>query len=502
MTQERYEELRTRLSEISDLHGAIAVLSWDQSTYMPAGGAEARGRQLATLQQLAHEKFIDPAMGTLLESLASYEDTLPEDSDERRLIAVTRRDYDRTTRVPASFMADLANHSALAYQAWAEARPANNWEMVQPFLEKTLDFSRRYAEFFPDSAHIADPLIDGADEGMTVEIVRGVFGQLREQLVPMVKAITAQPVADDACLHQNFPRDKQWEIGLEMIRRFGYDFERGRQDFTAHPFMTSFSTGDVRITTRMKDDDLGDGLFSTLHEAGHALYEQGIRRDYEATPLASGTSSGVHESQSRLWENLVGRSRPFWEHWYGRLQEVFPQQLGDTPLDTFYRAINKVQPSLIRTDADEVTYNLHVMLRFDLELDLLEGRLAIRDLPEAWNARYQSDLQITPPDNRDGVLQDVHWYAGLIGGSFQGYTLGNILSAQFYQTALDQNPQIAGDVAAGSYDSLRSWMTDNIYQHGRKYTPTELIQRVTGRGVEIAPYVSYLRSKYRSLYSL
>lgn len=500
--QEQYEELRTRLAEISDLHGAIAVLSWDQSTYMPSGGAEARGRQLATLQQLAHEKFTAPRLGTLLEDLKSFETGLSVDADERRLIGLTRRDYDRTMRVPPAFMAEIANHAAIGYQVWSEARPRNDFAMVQPYLEKTLELSRRYGEYFPDSAHPADPLIDIADEGMTVALVRSVFGKLREQLVPMVRTITEQPVVDDSCLRQSYPADKQWEFGLEIIKRFGYDFERGRQDFTAHPFMTTFSLGDVRITTRMKDDDLGDGLFSTLHEAGHALYEQGIRRDYEATPLATGTSSGVHESQSRLWENLVGRSRGFWEYWYPRLQETFPQQLGKVELDTFYRAINKVQPSLIRTDADEVTYNLHVMLRFDLELDLLEGRLAIRDLPEAWRSRYQSDLGILPTDDRDGVLQDVHWYGGLIGGSFQGYTLGNILSAQFYAAALEARPQITAEIASGSYESLRSWMGQNIYQHGRKYLPAELIERVTGGSLQIEPYIHYLRSKYGALYQL
>ena len=502
MMPDTYEELRTRLSEISDLRGAIAVLSWDQSTYMPQGGAEARGRQLATLEQLAHEKFTAPAIGVLLDELKPVEARLSSDSDERRLIAITRRDYERTLRVPASLMAEIASHSSVGYQLWSQARPANDFAMVQPHLEKTLELSRRFADCFPESVHPADPLIDLADEGMTVALVRSVFGQLREQLVPLVRTITAQPVADDACLHQTFQTDQQWNLGLQIIKQLGYDFERGRQDFTLHPFMTSFSTGDVRITTRMKDDDLGDGLFSTLHEAGHALYEQGIRRDFEATPLATGTSSGVHESQSRLWENLVGRSLGFWQYWYPRLQAVFPQQLGDVALDTFYRAINKVQTSLIRTDADEVTYNLHVMLRFDLELELLEGRLAIRDLPEAWRSRYQSDLGITPPDDRDGVLQDVHWYAGLIGGCFQGYTLGNILSAQFYAAALKAQPTIPSDITAGSYESLRNWLGENIYQHGRKYLPTELVERVTGQPIQIEPYMQYLRSKYGALYPL
>ncbi|MFQ5343848.1 MAG: carboxypeptidase M32, partial [Anaerolineae bacterium] len=261
-------------------------------------------------------------------------------------------------------------------------------------------------------------------------------------------------------------------------------------------FMTKFSLGDVRITTRVKENDLSEALFSTMHEAGHALYEQGIRMDLEGTPLADGTSSGVHESQSRLWENLVGRSRGFWEFWYPKLQATFPDQLGAVSLDTFYRAINKVQRSLIRTDADEVTYNLHVTLRFDLELALLEGRLAVRDLPEAWRERYKADLGITPRDDRDGVLQDVHWYSFVVGGGFQGYTLGNILSAQFFEAAQKAHPEIASEIQHGEFSTLRNWLRQNIYQHGRKFMPSELVERVTGGPLSIDPYLRYLREKY------
>lgn len=264
--------------------------------------------------------------------------------------------------------------------------------------------------------------------------------------------------------------------------------------------MTKFSLGDVRITTRVKETDLSEALFSTLHEAGHAMYEQGIRFDLEGTPLAGGTSAGVHESQSRLWENLVGRSRPFWQHYYPQLQAQFSNQLGAVSLDEFYGAINKVQRSLIRTDADEVTYNLHVMIRFDLELALLEGSLAIKDLPEAWHGRYQSDLGLRAPDNRDGVLQDVHWYAGTIGGSFQGYTLGNIMSALFYDQAIQQHPAIPDEIGQGQFATLHNWLRDNIYQHGSKFTANELIERVTGGPLTITPYINYLKQKFGELY--
>ncbi len=496
----KLRELKILLTEVNDLESAGAVLQWDQETYMPTGGAPARGRQMATLARLAHEKFTSPIIGKLLDQLRRHEESLPADSDDASLIRVTRRDYERAVKVPAEFVGKLSEHTAATYQAWTQARPANDFAAVRPLLEQTLDLSRQLADFFPGYEHIADPLIDYADFGMTAKTIRQVFGELRQELVPLVQSITAQPVADDACLRQHFPEQEQLAFGATVIKRFGYDFERGRQDKTHHPFMTKFSLGDVRITTRCREDDLGEALFSTLHEAGHALYEQGIRADFEATPLAGGTSSGVHESQSRTWENLVGRSRGFWEFFYPKLQVAFPEQLQRVSLDSFYRAINRVQRSLIRTDADEVTYNLHVMIRFDLELQLLEGQLAVKDLPAAWHARYQSDLGLCAPDDRDGVLQDVHWYGGVIGGNFQCYTLGNILSAQFYESATNARPEIEAEISAGKFEALHDWLKENIYQHGRKFTAAELVQQATGQAMTIAPYVRYLRRKYGELY--
>ncbi len=496
------QELRTRLLEISDLNAAAAVLTWDQSTYMPPGGGPARARPMATLSRLAHEKLTDPALGRLLDALRPYEESLPYDHDDAALIRVTRRDFEKAVNVPAAFMAELRTHGAASYQAWAAARPDNDFPTVAPLLEKTLDLSRRLADYFPGYDHIADPLIDYSDYGMKTADVRRVFGELRTQLVPLVRQITEQPPTDDRCLHGHFPEAQQWTFGEAVIRRFGYDFRRGRQDKTHHPFAIKFSVGDCRITTRFKEDFLAEGMFSTMHESGHAMYEQGVNPAYEGTPLNRGASAGVHESQSRLWENLVGRSRGFWEHFYPQLQAVFPSQLGTVSLDTFYPAINKVERSLIRTDADEVTYNLHVMLRFDLETDLLEGKLAVRDLPDAWHARYQSDLGITAPDDRDGVLQDVHWYSGRIGGSFQGYTLGNILGAQFYQQALAAHPEIPDQIRRGQFGTLHTWLRENIYQHGRKFTANELVERVTGGPLSIEPYLAYLRAKYGELYTL
>ncbi len=499
---QKLQELKARLSEVNDLNSAAAVLSWDQSTYMPPGGAAARGRQMATLARLAQEKSTDPAVGKLLDDLQPYAESLPYDHDDAALIRAARRAYERDIKVPPAFLAAFYEHTAASYQAWTEARPANDFKRMRPFLEKTLDMSRQLANFFPGYEHIADPLIDFADYGMKAASVRQVFADLRAQLVPLVQTITAQEPADDRCLKQHYPEDLQLAFGAMVIKKFGYDFNRGRQDKTHHPFATKFSIGDVRITTRVKENDFSEAFFSTTHESGHAMYEQGVNPAYEGTPLDGGVSAGVHESQSRTWENLVSRSLGFWEHFYPELQKTFPAQLGGVSLETFYRAINKVQRSLIRTDADEVTYNLHVMIRFDLELQLLEGALEVRDLPEAWHARYQSDLGLTAPSDVDGCLQDVHWYGGMIGGSFQGYTLGNILSAQFFAQAEKAHPEIRAEIAQGKFDTLHGWLKTNIYALGSKYTAPELIERVTGGPLDIGPYIHYLRTKYGALYRL
>ena len=469
---------------------------------MPKGGAGARGRQGATLARLAHEKSVAPALGKLIDELAPFAERLPYDSDDASLIRVARRDFEKAIKVPSDYVARANELGAASYDAWTRARPANDFAAMRPFLEQALDLSREYAGFFAPYRHVADPLIDYADEGMTAASVRALFAALRRELLPIVRAITDQPPADDRCLRGSFGEAAQLDFGFRVLKRIGYDLGRGRLDKTHHPFCTKFSAGDVRITTRVYENDLGQALFSTLHEAGHALYEQGVSSALEGTPLGWGTSAGVHESQSRLWENVVGRGRAFWEHYYPVLQGVFPDQFGRVALDTFHRAINKVERSLIRTDADEVTYNLHIMMRFELELELLEGRLEIKDVPEAWRARMHADLGLVPPDDRDGCLQDVHWYSGGIGGAFQGYTIGNILSAQFYAAAVKAHPEIPGEIARGEFGTLHTWLRENLYRHGRKFKPDEVVKRATGGPMSIAPYISYLRTKYGELYRL
>ncbi|MBD2021812.1 carboxypeptidase M32 [Leptolyngbya sp. FACHB-36] len=498
----KFLELKTRLSEIDDINSAVSLLYWDQATYMPPGGAAARGRQLATLRQIAHAKLTDGTIAHLLDELQSYEAELPYDSDEASLLRITRRISEQALQVPASFVAKFSQHRTESYQVWATARSQSNFALVQPYLEKMLEFSREWANFFPGYEHIADPLIDSSDYGMKATDIRAIFADLRSQLVPIVQAITAQAIADDSCLHRHYPEADQLAFSLKVLEQMGYDFQRGRQDKTLHPFMTNFSIGDVRITTRVYETDLNQGLFSTIHEMGHALYEQGNPIEFEGTPLAGGVSSGVHESQSRLWENLVGRSRRFWNYVYSQLQAAFPTQLGEVPLETFYRAINKVARSLIRTDADEVTYNLHVMIRFDLELDLLDGKLAVKDLPAAWNDRYESDLGVVPHSDSEGVLQDVHWYTSRIGGMFQGYTLGNLMSAQFFEAALAAHPDIPNQIEHGNFTVLHDWLKDNVYRQGCKFTPSELLDRATGSALSAAPLMRHIRQKYGELYAL
>jgi carboxypeptidase Taq len=492
-------KLKQELQTIAALETASSILSWDESTYMPPKGAEARGQHLAVLQRLSHEAFTSKKVGRLLDKLSSFESTLHPESDEACLIRVTRYDYERATKIPPKLLAEAVEHFSKTYHLWSEARPENNFAKVQGALERTLEYSHQIAGLY-SAKHPADVFIEESDVGMTVDSIRPLFSKLREQLTPMVERIAARKPADDSVIGQYFPEKKQLELSLGMARDLGYDLQRGRMDLTLHPFETSFGVNDVRITTRIKRNDLTECLFSVLHEAGHAMYEQGISSALAETPLSEGVSSGVHESQSRLWENIVGRSYGFWQHYYPRLQKIFPKQLGKVRLKTFYKAINKVMPSLIRTDADEVTYNLHIIIRFDLECELLEGKLKVRDLPDAWRERYKQDLGVDVPDDKDGVLQDVHWFSGVIGGAFQGYTLGNIMSAQFYQAALKAHPEIPKEISRGIFTTLHTWLKDNLYQHGRKFSPDELVKRSTGKKLSIEPYIAYLEQKYGELY--
>ncbi len=492
-------ELRDELREIEDLSSIDQLMEWDQQTQMPEGGAVARGRQMALIGKLVHQRRTSTRLGDLLGSLRSVQD---EDSADGALVRRATRDFMRARRLPTDFVTELKEHTAASYVAWTKAKPNNDFASIAPVLEKTVELSRRLAGFFPDQDHVADPLIDEHDPGMTVASIQSVFSGLRKELVPLANAIFDKQGPRRDFLSRSFPIPKQYAFNREVIEALGYDFSRGRIDEAAHPFMIRFAAGDIRITTRAQEHDPTDSLYSTIHEAGHALYEQNIAAALDGTPLGHGTSTGVHESQSRLWENRVGRSRAFWDRFFPRFQETFPEALKDVDAEAMYRAINTVERSLIRVDADEVTYNLHVMLRFDLELQLLTGELKVRDLPEAWNARMKSDLGVVPETDTVGVLQDIHWYCTTVGGTFQGYALGNIMSAQFYDAALKSSETIERDVARGDFTQLRGWLVENVYQHGGRYLPDALIQNATGAPLTHAPFMRYLETKFGELYDL
>ncbi|RAL24385.1 carboxypeptidase [Thermoflavimicrobium daqui] len=502
LLDQKYQELKNRLREIYDLQSVMSMLSWDQNTYLPQAGFKSRSNQLALLGKIIHEKETDPALGQLIEDLVPWADKLSYDSDEASLIRLVHREYQKAIRVPPSFISQFHEHIAQTYEAWARAREENDFTKVAPYVEKSLELSRTYANYFPGYEHIADPLINESDYGMKAHQIRQIFGELRDQLVPLVDQITSQSLTDSSPLLQHYPKEQQLAFSQYVIKKLGLSPQRSRLDLTIHPFMIRISGDDIRITTQVKEDDLSFCLFSVIHEAGHALYELGIHPPYDGTPFYDGTSSGVHESQSRLWENVIGRSRGFWEHFYPRLQQYFPSQLNHVSLEQFYLAINHVERSPIRIEADEVTYNLHVIIRFDLELALLEGKLEVKDLPEAWRYRYQSDLGITPSCDLEGVLQDVHWYSGMIGGAFQGYTIGNILSAQFYESALKAHSEIPNQIKQGNFETLHNWLVDHIYRYGSKYTAEEIILKATGSSLTIQPYLYYLRKKFGEIYSL
>ena len=494
--------LKDRLATVTDLEYAAALLSWDQRTYLPPGGAMGRAQQLATLRRLAHQHATSDELGQLLEALAPLSADQNDESDDACLVRMAQRDYEQDRKLPSDFVRERAQSASLANQTWQEARRTSDISIFQPHLEKMFDLAKRQAEYLGYDEHPYDALLDLYEPGMRTTQVREVFAELKAGTVPLLKAIVGSGVEiDDSILHQQFDEAKQEQFGVKITRAFGYDWDRGRQDRTVHPFCIKFGQGDVRITTRFYPDFLNPALFGTMHEAGHAMYEQGVDPALNRTPLSGGASLGVHESQSRLWENLVGRSRPFWQANYEQLQALFPDQLGHVDLETFYRAINKVQPSFIRVEADELTYNLHIMLRFELEAEILEGKLQVVDLAEEWQSRSEALLGITPSNDADGILQDMHWSSGLIG-YFPTYTLGNVLSVQLWERALAAHPSIPAEIARNEYGTLLSWLRENVHRHGRKFMPNTVIQKATGGLLDAKPYLNYLRAKFGEIYGV
>ena len=498
---ENLNKLKTLLAEVADLNHTQALLSWDQQTYMPQGGGEARGNQLATIGKISHQKFTSDEIGQLLSDLEKEFDGADPDSDDLHLLKVTRHDYDQATRVPSEFVAEFAVVTSKAFEAWVEARGKSDFSIFQPHLEKVVELNQRYVTFFPPADHPYDVLLDQFERGMKTADVKAIFEALRPQQVELIKAISEKPQVDDSFLHVEYDQQKMWDFSEVIATKFGYDWERGRQDKSAHPFTTNFSINDVRITTRFEEDNPTVMLFSTMHETGHGLYELGNNQAYERTPLAGGASLAVHESQSRMWENLVGRSLPFWEYFYPEFQKLFPAQVGDVDLETFYKGINKVEPSLIRVNADEATYNMHIMLRLELEIGMVEGTVKVKDLPEIWDAKMDEYLGIVPPDDAKGVLQDVHWSGGMLG-YFSTYALGNLISAQLWEKIAADIPDLAEQFRKGEFGALLAWLREKIHVLGNKYEPQELVQRVTGSKIDSAAYVHYLKQKFGDIYGL
>ncbi len=494
------ERLKERLYELNDLRAAVSVLHWDQETYMPPKGAKARARQVATLRRLGHEKFTSPEIGELLQILEDK--GLPQwdpDSDEARLVRVTRYYYDRETKVPVEWVKTFAQLTSEARVVWREARARADFTLFQPYLERIVHMVREYAYFFEPFDHIYDPLLDRFERGMKTAQVQALFEKVRDGQTRLLQHIMGRPQVDHAFLHRHYDRQKQRDFIERMVAHIGFDLQRGRIDFSTHPFTTSFSIDDVRFTIRIKENDLSEVLSGGLHEMGHALYNQGIDPKYEGLPLGHGASLGVHESQSRLWENLVGRSLAFWQFFFLWAQETFPENLSDVSPEAFYRGLNRVEPSFIRVEADEVTYNLHIILRFELEIALLTEDLKVADLPAAWNEKMRAYLGVTPPDDAKGVLQDIHWSQGSFG-YFPTYALGNLLSAQIWNAMRRDLGDLDTFMARGQFQPLLEWLRDRIYRHGNKFEPQELIERATGETIQADAYLAYLEDKYGHIY--
>lgn len=499
---ESIARLRSRLADVHQMHMAAALMDWDQQTNMPPDGVGARAEQKATLSRLTHDLLTSDETGALLVAAEKGSRELDPASGDAALVRMARRDYDQATALPASLVEEKARVTALAQEEWAAARAEDNYERFAPWLERVIDLQRATANALGYDDRLYDALLDQYEPGMTSARLDVLFKELRNGLAPLVRRIEARSErASDSVLHREFNVEVQRECGEEVLGACGFDLRRGRLDQAVHPFCTHFSQNDVRLTTRYDPGFFSGAFFGTLHEMGHGLYEQNISPEYEGSLLSSGCSLGFHESQSRLWENLVGRSRHFWTWYFPRLQQRFPRATAGVTPDEWYRAINRVAPSLIRVEADEITYNLHIVLRYELENELLERRLSVADAPEAWRDRMKDLLGIQPLNEREGILQDVHWSIGIMG-YFPTYSLGNLLSVQIYNRALEDLPGIPAGIEKGRFAPLLDWLRENVLRHGRSMLPDELCEKVTGQPLGTGGYIAYLERKYGEIYGL
>jgi carboxypeptidase Taq len=484
-------ELRERLGKLIDLRRTEAVLVWDLQVWMPPGGGPSRGSQLATLEKVIHAHAVDDRLGELFDELEPYVASRPADDPDACLVRVAKYDWSKARRVPADLAAELAETVTLSYEAWVRAREASDFAAFRPWLERVVDLRLRYIECFAPYDDPYDVLLDDYERGMRTDEIREIFAVLQPELTSLV----AEHASDerDEFLHAGYPIPGQEALSRELIERLGATWDQFRLDLTVHPFQVTFGLGDIRLTTRYDDNDLLS-LFTAMHECGHGLYEWGVNPAFERTPLAAGVSSTLHESQSRLWENVVGRSLPFWRWFFPRLQQTFPGQLGTVSVEDFHRAVNRVRRSFVRVDADETSYGLHVILRFELEQELISGRLAVADLPEAWNTRFEELMGISVPNDSVGVLQDAHW-SGAGFGYFPTYLLGSVLSVQIWEKVRAALPDVDEQIARGDFSELHAWLRENIYSLGRMLTPAETIERVVGGPIDAQPYLAYLRDK-------
>jgi carboxypeptidase Taq len=484
-----YETLRTKLGEIHDVVRSASLLAWDQQVLMPPRGAEVRAQQLGTLGKLSHELFTSDEVGSLLDELGPYEESLDRESVEASLIRVARRDYEKAVRVPPELAAEITRVGAQSFNVWVEARARSDYESFRPCLEQLVELKQRYVECYPPGDELYDTLLDDYEPGMKAAEVRTIFDRIKEVLIPLVEAAAS---ASTPPVRGTFPAATQRQLALSIVRRFGFDDTAWRLDAAPHPFASALATQDIRITTREPEESL-DGLFAAMHECGHGLYENGVDPALERTLLARGASLGLHESQSRLWENLVGRSRPFWSWLYPRLQKTFPEQLARVDDETWFRSINDVRPGLIRIEADEASYNLHIILRFELEQRIMAG-LDLRELPDLWNEAMSQYLGVDVPDDAHGVLQDVHWSRGGFG-YFPTYSLGNVISVQIWEKLSVDIGDVDDQIARGEFREIREWLREHLHRHGRKFTPQETLERAVGGPIDPEPYLAYLQGK-------
>jgi carboxypeptidase Taq len=497
-----YGELMQRIKEHALLNSCSSVLGWDERTYMPRQGSAHRAEQMALLARMSHEMLTAPRIGELLAEVADHPQVKLKDSNHAANYREIRRAYERAVKLPKELVEEIARTTTRAQQVWQEARQASDFAAFRPWLEKIVALKRQEAQAIGYQGSPYNALLDEYEPGATAAEITQVFAALREDLVPLIAAIAASgKVPRRDILERDYPLDRQEIIGREAAAAIGFDFESGRLDTTTHPFCSGMGPGDVRITTRYNPRHFNESFFGILHESGHAIYEQNLDPEQFGTPVGSACSLGIHESQSRMWENQVGRSRPFWEHFFPKARLAFPEALADVSLDDFYFAINDVQPSFIRVEADEATYNMHIILRFELEQALMTGDLSPGDVPGAWNEKFQKFFALTPPNDRLGCLQDIHWSMGGIG-YFPTYTLGNLYAAQLMEQARQDLGELDADFRAGEFGRLKGWLNEKVHRPGQRWRAGELCRRVTGRPLSHQPLLSYLRGKYAPLYGI